>query len=436
MDTHYVDWFRSTSPYINANRGKTFVLALRGEVVQHENFSVLVQDIVLLQSLGIRLVLCLGASPQIAENLRAAGLPVHELGEAQILDEHGISIASATLGNLRARLEASLAQGVVGAPVKTAPLRAVSGNFITAKPAGVIDGVDCKLLGQVRKVDAQGIAAQLEAANIVIVPALAGSPSGELFSLDVESMACAVAAELNADKLILFNEADGIITADGLIRELSLEQARALLETQRLDSQPASIAQQLRCATDACKQGVRRTQIVSYTNASALLTELFSRDGSGTLISQDMFESIRTASIEDISSVLELIEPLEHDGTLVRRSREKLEEEIHLFSVMLRDSTVIACAALYPFPGSKAGELACVATRPEYRNSGRAVKLLEHCITQANELGINKLFVLTTKTAHWFVENGFVECDKSALPDERQAPYNLQRNSKILARDI
>lgn len=430
-----MDWFRSTSPYINANRGKTFVLALRGELVQHDNFSVLVQDIVLLQSLGIRLVLCLGANPQITENLRAAGLPVQPIGEAQILDDEGISIASATLGNLRARLEASLAQGVVGAPMKTEPLRAVSGNFVTAKPAGVIDGVDCKLHGQVRKVDAQGIATQLDAANIVIVPALAGSPSGELFSLDVEAMACAVAAKLNADKLILFNEADGVVTCDGLVRELSLDQAQALLSTQQLEQQ-GNVAQQLRCATEACEKGVLRTQIVSYTNASALLTELFSRDGSGTLISRDKFESIRVASIEDISSILELIEPLEQDGTLVRRSREKLEEEIHLFSVMLRDSTVVACAALYPFPGSKAGELACVATRPEYRNSGRAVKLLQHCIAQAGELGINKLFVLTTKTAHWFVENGFAECDKSDLPDERQAPYNLQRNSKILARDI
>lgn len=434
MDTEqYVSWFRSTSPYINSNRGKTFVLALRGELLAHKNCAVLMQDIVLLQSLGVRLVLCIGGKPQLLQALQARGMEPTFVEDTLLVSTEAIATASAVIGDLRHRVEAALSKGVAGARLKAKPIRVVSGNFVTAKPLGVLNGVDHEHSGSVRRIDSDAIKHQLEQSNVLVLPALAGSPTGELFALDVHELAYETAKALRADKLILFSETDGVMDNKGqLIHEIDLAQAEAIQA--KRDEQTAW--DNLSCAIRACRSGINRTQIVSYTKASALLTELFSRDGSGTLISQELFESIRSARIEDITSVLELIAPLEADGTLVRRSREKLEEEIQLFHVIERDASLIACAALYPFEDAKAAELACVVTHPDYQNSGRAAKLLEHIVKRAKNQGLERIFVLTTKTAHWFLENGFSEASKDDLPIEKLSLYNLQRNSKVLIRQL
>ena len=432
MDTEqYVEWFRSTSPYINSHRGKTFVLSLSGDVLAHPNFSTLVEDLVLLHSLGVRLVLCFGGETQIVEALQQSGFAPLRVEKTLLVDNDALAIASAALSNLRTKLEVALSSGIAGPQRSSTPLRCVTGNFVTAKPIGIVNGLDHQHSGQVRKIDAQGVNAQLQQSNIVLQAALAGSPTGELFVLDELQVACAMASTLGADKLILFSENDGVLNNGLLVRELNLREAEQLLH-----EEGDKANRLLKCAINACNSGVERTQIVSYVNGSALLTELFSRDGSGTLVSKVPFETIRTATIDDIAAVLELIAPLELDGTLVRRSREKLEEEISYFSVIERDTSVIACAALYPFAESAAAELACVVTAPEYRNSGRAARLLEHMIDHAQAQRLRTLFVLTTKTAHWFIENGFTEIGMESLPETKQALYNMQRSSKVLQRII
>ncbi len=426
MDTEqYVKWFRSTSPYINSHRGKTFVLALAGDVLAHSNFPTLIEDIVLLHRLGVRLVLCFGAQTQIENAITSAGQTVEKVEGTLLIDTEALPIASATLGDLRTRIESALSAGMREAKHQTKPLRTVSGNFLTAKPIGIHNGIDHQHSGRVRKIDSEGLLTQLDLSNIVLQQAMAGSPSGELFLLDEHEVACTVASTIEAEKLILFSEHDGVLKNGELLRELNLQEAIELRAT--VAEHPL-----LDSAIAACEAGIERTQIVSYTNCSSLLTELFSRDGSGTLISQTSFETTRTANIDDITAILELIAPLEADGTLVRRSREKLEEEISYFSVIERDTSVIACAALYPFGESAAAELACVVTAPEYRNSGRAARLLEHMIKAARQQGLTRLFALTTKTAHWFIENGFKESDRADLPETKQAMYNMQRSSKVL----
>ncbi|MFK7733010.1 MAG: amino-acid N-acetyltransferase [Pseudomonadales bacterium] len=424
----YVSWFRSTSPYINSNRGKTFVLALGGEVLAHENFTVLLQDIVLLHSLGVKVVLCFGADQQIEQALHSTGSSVTKESGRLIPGEQAVNIAAATFGEWRSRIEAVLLKNSSTAQHRGTPLRTISGSFITAKPFGVDNGVDHEHAGAVRNVDVHGVQAQLDQGNVVLIPAIAPSPSGELFSLDDMELGRELAARLGADKLILFSENDGILDDGQLLRELSLAQARELANS--------NVDSNLSCAIKACEAGVDRTQIVSFTNSSALLTELFSLNGSGTLISRDPFELIRDANIHDISAVLDLIAPLENDGTLVRRSREKLEEEIEFFAVIERDGKAIACAALYPFVDASSAELACVVTEQEFRNSGRAVKLLQHAISKAQSQGLSRLFVLTTKAAHWFQENGFEETGIETLPVSRQTLYNNQRNSKVLMREL
>ncbi len=422
MDTEqYVKWFRSTSPYINANRERCFVLALSGELLKHANFPVLMEDIVLLHSLGVRLVLCIDADSQQAQ-LSASG-PI---------DGEAIEQFSAQLGAECFRVQATLCRALRGPKAGRHKLRVVSGSFTSARPLGVVNGEDHLHQGTVRRVDSHALQTQLAQGNVVLQPAMASSPSGELFKLDSNELACAIASKLQADKLILFTDAQGLLAEGKLLREINLTEARALLDNTNSNADQ----DRLRTAIQACETGVERIQIVSYTDPSALLTELFSRDGSGTLVSETSFETIRDANIDDIASILELIEPLERDGTLVKRSREKLEEEIQYFSLIERDASVVACAAMYPIANTESAEVACVVTHPEYRNSGRADKLLQHLLKKARSQKLRTLFVLTTKAAHWFVEKEFEECGLDQLPVQRQALYNSQRNSKVLRRFI
>lgn len=179
-----------------------------------------------------------------------------------------------------------------------------------------------------------------------------------------------------------------------------------------------------------------RSHIVSYAEDGALLTELFTRGGGGTLVSQEQFEVVREATIEDVGGLLELISPLEEQGILVRRSREVLEREIEQFSVVEREGMIIACAALYPIADSEAGELACLAVNPEYRHGGRGDELLERIESRARQMGLNTLFVLTTRTAHWFRERGFAPSGVERLPAARASLYNYQRNSKIFEKAL
>ena len=163
---------------------------------------------------------------------------------------------------------------------------------------------------------------------------------------------------------------------------------------------------------------------------------MFTHYGSGTLVANDSYEQSRTASIDDIGGILELIEPLEQSGVLLKRSRELLETEIRQFRLLERDGRIIACAALYPFPEDSCGELACIVSHPDYRGANRGQRLLEELEREARRLGLKAVFVLTTQTAHWFIEQGFEERSRDDLPQERKALYNLQRNSKVFFKPL
>jgi len=299
---------------------------------------------------------------------------------------------------------------------------------------GVRAGVDMHFCGEVRKVQVKSIQSLLDQGMLVLLPPLGYSPTGEAFDLDAEEVATAVARELNADKLILFGSAEGLKDSDGhLIRDLSPQEAETLLG--RLTDQPL-LKRHLQAACNASRNGVARTHLLSYKRNGALLHELFTRDGDGTLITQLRYETLRQAKIEDVGGLLALLRPLEESGVLVRRSRELLEAEIERFTVIDLDGSIIACAALYPYPEVHQAELACVVVHPEYRHSQRGDRLLERIEKQAVAAGINQLFVLTTHTAHWFLEHNFVPTQVEQLPATRQAIYNWQRNSQVFCKAL
>ncbi|MDH5485694.1 MAG: amino-acid N-acetyltransferase [Gammaproteobacteria bacterium] len=429
----YVNWFRQSSPYIHSHRGRTFVISISGETVEHAGFASLIHDIALLNSLGVRLVLVHGARPQIEQQLKILG--------KQSKLEQGWRITGADIlpgieqavGQVRLNIETKLSMGLINTPMAGAALRVISGNFVTARPYGIRNGIDFGHAGEVRNIDCDAIKQQLQLSNIVLLSPVGYSPTGEAFNCRSEDIATETAIALNADKLIFLMDEEGVKNETGdIIHQLNLSQAeRQLEQTQHDDATLLHLAS----AVKACKNGVRRSHLISHDTDGALLLELYTRDGQGTLITKETYEGLRQASIDDVGGILELIQPLEEEGILSRRSREQLELEISNFTVCERDGMIIGCAALYTYE-DKAAELACVAIHTDYRKQGRAKELLNHIEQDCKSRGINKLFILTTQTSHWFQEQGFVKDDIDNLPIEKRKLYNLQRNSMVFYKSI
>ncbi len=430
----FVRWFRQTAPYLHAFGGRTFVVAFGGELVtDRARFTHFIQDINLLAALGIRLVLVHGARPQIEAALKAAGQRSRFSKGHRITDQAALVAVKHAAGALRVELEALLSQGLPNSPMAGADIRVASGNFITARPIGIVDGIDLQFTGTVRKVDAIAIKRRLETDEIVLVPHIGYSPTGEVFNLGWEDVACSVAVALRADKLLIFSDWLPTDRKGEVIAEMTAQQAEALAKKSGL---PPASARTLNCALLSLAAGVPRAHLLSRRVWGAIPLELFTHSGVGTMITADPVEEIRTARIDDVRGIIALIEPLEAEGALVKRNRELLEREIGNFTVIEHDGVIVGCAALYPFPEEKSAEFACFAVAPEYRDSGYGEQLLHACEQRARALKIRRLFALTTRAAHWFLEQGFRPADVSALPEKKQALYNWKRNSKVFKKRL
>ena len=446
----FVSWFRSVAPYIHAFGGKTFVIAFGGEVVDDGQFVSLSHDLNLLASLEVRIVLVHGARPQIESRLKRANLETKLAGGLRVSDDQTMEVVKEANGSIRVEIESLLSMGLVNSPMAGSDIRVASGNFVTAKPIGVLEGVDLQHTGEVRKVDAIGMQKRLDDGEMVLLSPLGYSPTGEAFNLSLEDVAVSTAIALDADKLIFLMDSSGVHNARGeLLREMTAQKAKNLLQHVKNNHSKSNMATSqetskitedeayyLPAAIRACDHGVARTHLICRHTDGAILQELFTHDGIGTMVTEMPLESMRQAEIDDVGALLQLIEPLEAEGILVRRGRERLEMEIERFYVMEHDGRVIGCAALYPFAEEKTAEFACLAIHPSYRGGGRGDRLFHYCEEQAKEQGFKTIFCLTTRTEHWFLERGFIEKTVSDLPAEKQKIYNLQRRSKVFVKKL
>jgi amino-acid N-acetyltransferase len=431
-DSRFVAWFRSVAPYIHAHQGKTFVVGCAGEVLSGGGFVGLTHDLALLNSLGIRVVLVHGARPQIDAQLAARKAPARYSGGLRITDETALECVKQAVGILRVEIEAQLS---VGLPNSLAQIRIAGGSFITAMPLGVLRGVDFQYTGKVRKVDVVGIQRVLDQGAIVLLSPLGYSPTGEVFNLAMEDVATSVAISLNAAKLIFLSGEKGILDEEGtLLRALTAKEA------ERAAKNPGPMSEEtlryIECSVRACRQGVARVHLVSRKSDGAALLELFTRDGVGSMVTAGSLEILRTAQIEDVGGLLALIEPLEDEGVLVKRGREMLEMEVDRFVALEHDRMITGCAALYPFPDGRSAELACLAVHPDFRNRGGGDRLLGEIENRARAQKIKRLFVLTTQTAHWFLERGFSRSAIEALPKQKRSLYNYQRRSQVFVKKL
>ncbi|MCB1671969.1 MAG: amino-acid N-acetyltransferase [Pseudomonadales bacterium] len=434
----YIEWFRYSSAYINAHRNKVFVILITGEALADENFPNIVYDISLLNSLGVKLVLVHGARPQISDALRKAGIESRYHRNLRISDPQSLAAIKETVGRLTIDIEAQFSLGLINSPMHGSDIRLSRGNFITARPFGVHDGVDFFNTGLVRKVQRDAIERQLSQGNIVLLSNLGYSCTGEVFNLSAEQVAMETATALRADKLILFIPGRGVLDTEGnLINSLSPEGARNYLRDHEDsgDQEQKVTNDALAAAIKASEGKVNRVHLISHQQNGALLQELFTREGNGTLVSNDSFEELRQAYIGDVGGILELIKPLEQAGTLVQRSRELLETEVTNFKVVAWEGMLIACAALYPLENAS-GEIACIAIHPDYQKRGLGRRLLSSLEREARSRQLERVFILTTAATHWFLENGFRQSSVDELPESKKQLYNYQRNSKVLVKEL
>ncbi len=429
----FVDWFRAAAPYIHAFGGKTFVIAFGGDALLREDFVDLVHDVNLLNALGVRLVLVHGVRPQVERRLTARGLDIRYVKDLRVTDAEALECVKEAVGTARIEIETLLSLGLPNTPMAGAEIRVAGGNFVTAQPAGVVRGVDLQFTGEVRKVAAAAIHQRLDSGEIVLLSPLGYSPTGEVFNLALEDVATATAIALSADKLVLILDHGDTVDAKGRrLSRLTVGQA----QRQARELPEGDLRLYLPHAVRACKQGVARVHLVSADVDGALLTELFTHEGVGTMVTRETVENLRPASIEDVGGILSLIEPLEEAGVLVHRPRELLEREIERFFVSELDGRVVGCVALYPYPDAQAGEMACLAVHPDFQGGGRGEALLSMAEQAAREQGMQRLFVLTTRTTHWFIERGFIQVGPEDLPAARKEMYNWQRRSKVLGKRL
>jgi amino-acid N-acetyltransferase len=433
-DENFVSWFRAVTPYINAFRGKTFVIAFGGKAVASEFAKTLAYDVNLLVSLGIRLVLVHGARPQIEEELREKNLESKYHRGYRVTDAETLDCVLDAVGSVYLEIEAMLSQGLPNTPMANSRIRVIGGNFITGQPIGVLDGIDMQYAGKVRKVDAEGINAQLGLGNIVLLNCEGPSPTGEIFNLQMEEAAEAVAVAIRADKLVYLTDSRGVTDPAGeLLDAMTADEVAEIMKSGEWLS--SDISRYLPCALRASRSGVGRVHLIGFEQDGALLRELFTHDGVGTVVTRESLENIREAKPDDIGALIALIEPMEAEGILVHRPRELLEREIEHFSIMEHDGIVVGCAALYRHSDEEA-ELACLAVNPEHREWGYGEQLMKRIERRAKRAGIKRLFVLTTRTEHWFVERGFKLGSVDDLPAKKRDMYNYQRRSKVLSKTL
>ena len=450
----FVPWFRSVAPHIHAHRGKTFVVGLSGELIAAGKLESFVQDLALMQAMGIKIVLAHGFRPQLEEQLRAKGQESKFSHGMRITDSVALDCAQEAAGQLRYEIEAAFSLGLPNTPMAGASVSVISGNFVTARPVGIVDGVDFMHTGLVRKIDAMPVRRAIDTGAMVMLSPFGFSHTGEAFNLSMEDVATSAAIALQADKLIFVTEVRGILQSvvqspdkaveleatqnndDEIDQELALADAKRLVATLPNPMQPTDTAFYLQHAVKASEGGVERVHIIPFKVDGALLMEVFTHDGVGTMIVDEKLESLREATPDDVGGILQLIEPFEKDGTLVKRDRTEIERDVAQYTVIEHDGVIFGCAALHAYPESGTAEMAALTVSPNVQGQGDGERILKRIEQRARAMGASSLFVLTTRTMHWFIKRGFAPVDPTWLPEARKRHYKWDRRSQVLVKPL
>lgn len=425
------NWFRQASPYINSHRHKNFVIMLDGDCIASKNFMQIINDICILHSLGIGLVLVFGARLQIDERLNKLGIKTQIHNNIRVTDPKSFEVINEIVGKIQLDLMAKISSRLNGG--KAGNGNVICGNFVLARPIGVSDGVDFQHSGIVRRVDIDGIKSELKRKSIVLISPLGVSLTGESFNLPLSDLSAEIAINLKASKLIGFAENSILDHNNEVVADLFPTEAEQYLSDKRFSKTQIRF---LKAAIKAGSNGVERSHLLSFTQDGSLLHELFSRAGVGTQVAEQTSQIIRKATSNDIVGIIKLISPLEEQGILIKRTRSELEMNIDNYIVVECDGEVIGCASVDLYPSDNTAEMGCFVVHPDYRKSNLGDRLFDFVQKQIKLNQIDNMFVLTTQTSHWFLERGFVAAEVEDLPLAKAKKYNYQRKSKIFIKII
>lgn len=419
---------RGILQYIPRFREKTFVIAVDGAIVTDENFANILLDVAVLRSLSIRVVIVHGASAQIRALAAEQGQVPSDLEGSGITDEATLKLAL-TASN---RLTHEILEGL-----SANDLRAVCTNGIVAHPMGILQGTDHLFTGKVERVDVELFQSLLSQGIIPVVPPLGFDGDGKTYRVNSDSVALALAEALKAVKLLYITTQDGIRVGEQLIRQMLVADLESVLAIQKHEVRPEALSKASH-AVAACKAGVPRVHIINGRVDEALLAEVFSNEGIGTLIYANEYQQIRRAMKKDVRSIQMLTKTGVAADELVKRSRASIEKQLADYYIFEIDKNPVACVALHLYPEQNKGELACLYVNPSHENQGIGRKLIQFVENKARELGLNELFALSTQAFNYFMsKGGFVEGKPDDLPPLRREKYDQSgRRSKVITKRL
>lgn len=394
--------------YFHTYSGSTFVVLL--DQISQEQASTIAKDIALLCALNIKIILI---------------APSHPIGQPFVIEsEEKLEQLLINTQVTQRKTEVLLNQAFYQYQINSA---IVSSSAVTTKPYGVHNGTDYGFFGKARSIKKELLNHILESASCLIIPTFGFAPTGETFIMDGLEMAEKIASSLQCQKLMILTE------HENLPREMNATQAKLLSQSGNL---PQNMCALIQHSIPAIEHGVDRIHLLNKATEGELIIELLTRDGVGSMITNEPYDEIKPAELTDIQALKTLMQPLEDDGTLKKRSIQELEKDIHNFYLMFRDNSLIGAVAYYPYPEEKTTELASLIVHPDYRKGKKANQLMQFVEHKAQEDGFDSIFLLTTQTAHWFMGNGFKEAKISDLPKDKLAVYDYTRNSKVFFKHI
>jgi len=405
-------------------------------ILNAPHFPQLLKDLAMLRATGIEIILIPGAKGWIDAVLKEYDIESEYVNGVRVATQDSIPFIRMAAFDVANRLMTLLT---------AFQANAVIGNFIRARGIGVVDGIDFQNSGLVEKILVEPLQQLLDQGMIPIFPCIGWNAAGKPYNISSDEIAVKVAEALQAEKLFFVTDSDGFMdtrfklppglvkNSDGRVARLSLEEAQEVL-TLNADSKDSDL-KYLELALTACRNGTERAHVVDGRMEGAILREIFSNLGIGTMVYGNDYESIRPMRGEDISAVLRLMQPLMQQGILVERDEDDLMASLGDFVVYSIDDVVHACGALHDH-GESQGEIAAIATNPVYGHLSMGRKILSYLVEKATRSGMTRVFALTTRTLDWFEQVGFVEADLASLPARKRATYDHARKSRIFALEL
>lgn len=419
---------RGILQYIPRFRERTFVIAVDGEIVDSENFPNLLLDLAVLRSLSVKVVIVHGARAQIEARASALGVAITNSDGSGITDEGTLKISL----DAATRLTHEIMEGLT-----SVDLRAIYANAVIAYPAGILGGVDQQYTGKVERIDTQSLQLFLDQGIVPVLPPLGFDGEGKTYRVNSDLVAVEVAEALRAAKIIFLCEAGSLRLEGELVRQLSIEEADDLIKKGALKGQRA-LCLKLEAGARACRQGIPRVHLLDGHVNEALLAELFSSEGIGTMIHSNEYQHIRRAFKKDVRRIMTLIRQSVQNAELIHRTRSDILSRIEDYWVLEIDRNLVGCIALHPYRAEGMAELACLYVSKNTENAGYGRKLMTFIEELARKEGYRELFALSTQAFVYLQQKGgFQEADPAALPASRREKYEQSgRHSKVLVKPL